>query len=461
MAYQPDMKRWQEMDTHDIVGEVLGKTFVCPACGRTHCADTQILDIGPDLLSTISDRIAPLGLTGRPLVVFDDNTYAACGDKLLSGLSRYNPETFIFHRDDLHADSFAIGRVMLAMVNNPGFLVACGSGCITDTVRYSSRRTGIPFISVGTAASVDGYASTGTPVIVDGFKFTYTGVAPRAIFADTGVLMDAPPKMSAAGYGDVMAKYVALLDWKIAYDVEGEDYCPLIALIIAKALEECRTLTDDLSARRPAAYGRLMEALSLTGIAMQLMGNTRPASGGEHHISHLLEITDIQKGKHGSLHGDKVGIGTLITMYMYLQMFSNGMPAQRPTMGAAVWEKEVRRVYGALADGAIAMNESEPPQGAVWEEQKRKIERSMEAYGYQDVARFATLLPELKERILSIGGPVRPDQLGYSVGEAYNAIAFGKEVRPKFTTLRIAERFGWLYDLADEISSGLAEGKIY
>ncbi len=461
MAYQPDLVRWQEMDTQSIVAEVLGQTFVCPACGRTHRADTRILDIGPDLFSTLGERMEPLGLTGRPLVVFDTNTYAACGEQVLAGLDKYHPEPFIFRRDDLHADAFAIGRVMLAMVNKPGFLVACGSGCITDTVRYSSLRTGVPFISIGTAASVDGYASTGTPVIVDGFKFTYDGVAPVAIFADTGVLMRAPAKMSAAGYGDVMAKYIALLDWQLARDVEGEDHCALIALIISKALEECRVLTDDLAARRPAAYGQLMSALSLTGIAMQLMGNTRPASGGEHHISHLLEITDIQKGKHGSLHGDKVGIGTLITMYMYLQMFLKGMPEQRPTMDAKTWEREVRRVYGALADGAIAMNDSEPPRGAEWDAQKRRMERAMESYGYRDVQRFVTLLPELKQRITSIGGPVRPDQLDYSVGEAYDAIAFGKEVRPKFTTLRIAERFGWLYDLAEEISHGLAEGKVY
>ncbi len=461
MAYRPDLDRWKGMRSDEIITEVLGQSFVCPACGRTHRADTRILDIGPDLFATIGDRIATLGLTGRPLVVFDDNTFAACGEKLLAGLERYNPETFIFHMDGLHADSFAIGRVMLAMVSNPGFLISCGSGCITDTVRYASLRTGVPFVSVGTAASVDGYASTSTPVIVDGFKITYTGVAPLAIFADTDVLMDAPAKMSAAGYGDVMAKFVALLDWKIARDVEGEEYCPLIALMIEKALDECLPLTDDLSAHKPEAYGRLMGALALTGVAMQLMGNSRPASGGEHHISHLLEISDIQKGRHGSLHGDKVGIGTLITMYMYLRLFSNGMPEQRPTLDAVSWEKEIRRVYGKLADNAIAINECVPPSGAEWDAQKRNIEQAMDSYGYKTVDLFRKLLPEIKERILSVGGPVRPDQLGYTVSEAYDAIAFGKEVRPKFTILRIAERFGWLYDLAGEIAAGLPEGKIY
>ena len=461
MTYQPTMSKWKEMSAHDILTEVLGRSFVCPECGRTHAADTQILDIGPDLFPTILDRMEPLGLSGRPLVVFDDNTYAACGDKLLAGLERVNPEVHIFHRDDLHADSFAIGRVLLAMVNEPGYLISCGSGCITDTVRYASARTKVPFVSVGTAASVDGYASTGTPVIVDGFKITYPGAAPHAIFADTSVLMAAPRKMSAAGFGDIMAKYIALLDWHLAYDTGSDIYCPLISLLMSKAVEECRPLAADLAANKPAAYGTLMEALSLSGIAMQLMGNTRPASGGEHHISHLLEMRDIQKGKHGSLHGDKVGIGTLITMYMYLRMFSDGMPAQRPTLDAASWEKEVRRVFGPLADEAIAINKPVPPSGKEWDDQKRIIEKSMEAYGYETVASFKTLLPELKKKIHDLGGPVRPDELGYSVDEAYDAIAFGKEVRPKFTTLRIAERFGWLYDFAEEISTGLPEGKIY
>ena len=85
----------------------------------------------------------------------------------------------------------------------------------------------------------------------------------------------------------------------------------------------------------------------------------------------------------------------------------------------------------------------------------------MNTFGFAAVERFKALLPAARDKILAMGGPARPDQLGYSVEDTYDAIAFGKEVRPKFTTLRLAERYGWLYELAREIAEGLPEGSVY
>lgn len=457
----PTIEKWDEWNVSEIVNDLMGKTFKCPKCGNVHSMSTKVLKLEEGLVDRMGDAITSLGLSGKCLVVFDKNTYRVAGKRLLKALERFNPEHYIFDRDDLHADSHAIGRVLIAMADHPDFLVSCGSGCITDTVRHSSLMTKTPFVSFGTAASMDGYASSSTPLIVDGFKTTYPGKAPLGIFADTRILADAPRKMTAAGFGDVLAKIIAIIDWKLAHDIEGEPYCPLISSLVLKAVEECVSLSSELSQADPAACGKLMQVLSLTGIAMQMMGTSRPASGAEHHISHLLEMRDIQTGKLGSLHGDKVGIGTLISLYMYGRMFSAGMPEQRRTMPADQWEREVRRVYGSLADEAILRNESAPPSGEIWESQKKQLEISMKNYGFEFVKKIPKLLPKYKAMIEAMGGPVRPDQLGYSVQDTYDAIAHGKEVRPKFTLLRIAERYGWLYDLAREISEGLPEGKIY
>jgi glycerol-1-phosphate dehydrogenase [NAD(P)+] len=326
---------------------------------------------------------------------------------------------------------------------------------------------------------VDGFASGSTPLLVRGFKTTYPGVAPEGIFYDPLVLAHAPDKMTAAGFGDVLAKVVALLDWRLAFVVEDELYCPLVAALVDRAVQECLALADDLALapvgakqtpgqsaealrKRGVACCHLMETLALTGVTMQMLNSTRPASGSDHQISHLLEMRDIQLRRRGSLHGDKVGIGTLIGMVLYQRLFAGRkMPGQRPTLPADVWEREVRRVYGPLAEHALKINQSVPPQGAVWAGQRDLIERAMEQFGYDVVDSFRELLPFARDRILAMGGPVRPDQLGYSVAETRDAIAFGKEVRPKFTTLRLAERCGWLYDLADEIAVGLPQGLIY
>ena len=462
MNHVPDTAAWPSMSAADIARGMLGHSFECPACGRRHGVTTRLLETRADVAAGMADSLRSLDFAGRPLVVFDRNTWAACGETVMDGLKSFDPKAHVFQRTDLHADEHALGSVLTAMHFSPSFLVSAGSGTLTDITRYAALRTGVPFAAYATAASVDGFASSVTPLIVDGFKTTYPGKAPVAIFADPAVLAGAPRSMTAAGFGDVLAKSIALLDWKLAHDTEGEDYCPLISALVGKAVDECIALSGALASGDPAATGVLMDVLALTGIAMQLMGTSRPASGAEHHISHLLEMRDIQAHRTGSLHGDKVGIGTLIAMTMYLRMFGDGYPpAQRPTMPARTWESEVRRVYGPLADAAIAQNESEPPTGAVWDEQRRRIADAMERYGYATVEGFRTLLPAAVRMIDDIGGPVRPDQLGYSVQDARDAIAHGKEVRPKFTTLRIAERYGWLYDLADEIATGLPDGVIY
>lgn len=465
---EQDPASWRHLAEPKTVLDWLGQSKVCPACGRTHKIKTRRLAQGAHIAAETGYHLTDLGFRGRCLAVMDQNTLRAAGHPLMEGLSRFSPRSLVFDRTDLHADEHALGSLLVAMADRPDFLVACGSGTLTDITRYVSLLTGIPFVSYATAASVDGFASMTTPILNKGFKTTFPGVAPEAVFYDPLVLAGAPDAMTAAGFGDVMAKIIAMIDWRLAYAVEGEDYCPLIAALVSQAIESCLALADDLAVkdadpqRRGAACAKLMETLSLTGIGMQMMGTSRPASGSEHHISHLLEMRDIQRQRPGSLHGDKVGIGTLISMTIYQRLFAgNQLPEQRPIMNASRWEQEVIRVFGPLASAALAINSPQPPQGAEWERQKRQIDQSMTLFGYDTVRSFEQLLPAARDKIAVIGGPIRPDQLGYSVQDTYDAIAFGKEVRPKFTTLRLAERFGWLYELAEEIASGLPTGQIY
>ncbi len=433
---------------------LLGRSFVCPECGRTHSAETRRLLIGRDVFDRVAPEKAALGLTGKGLMVCDRNTYEAAGRKLEKSLGDPDISVYVFDPDDLHADARSVGRLLIAMAKRPDHLVACGSGTITDIVRYSAYITGLPFIVFATASSVDGFASDSTPLIVDGFKTTYPGKAPLAVFADTNVLAAAPKKMTAAGFGDLLAKISAVIDWRLAHDVEGEPFCPLICSFVEKAAEECISIAGELADGSPEACGKLMQVLAMTGIAMQMMGTTRPASGGEHQISHLLEMKDIRLGRKGSLHGDKVGIGTLISLYMYREMFGKReLPEQKPQLDPGSWTKEIRRVYGELAERAISINTSCPPSGEVWDKQRDLLASAMEAYGYDHIGRYCSRISEFAGMIRAVGGPVTAFELGYDKHDLYDAIAFAKEVRPKFSILRIAERFGLLYDFASEISA--------
>lgn len=446
-----DPAAWAGRSAADVARGFLGADYLCPACGRRHTVATRRLETRPGIARDLVPLLGDLGLSGRPLVVFDANTRAAAGDALLAGLDPIGPATHIFRRDDLHADEASLGSLLAALAERPAFLVSCGSGTVTDIVRYVALQAGLPFVAYATAASVDGFASSVTPLIVDGFKRTYPGKAPLAVLADPGVLAAAPRRMTAAGFGDVLGKVVALLDWRLARDLEGEAHCPTIDALVDKAATECLALSGALARSEPAAVGTLLDVLALTGIAMQLMGTSRPASGAEHQVSHLLEMGDIRRHRPGSLHGDKVGLGTLAGMALYLELFGDGsLPAQRPTMPARTWETEVRRIFGTAADAVLAQNPHEPPAGAVWETQKRRLAATLDAHGAATVLRYRTLLPAAAGMIADIGGPVKPAQLGYSEQDARDAVGFGKEVNAaKLTVLRIAERFGRLYDFAE------------
>ena len=145
-----------------------------------------------------------------------------------------------------------------------------------------------------------------------------SGVAPELVIADTAILRDAPLDLTLAGIGDIIGKYTALADWKIAHVLADEFFCPVIERMTRKALttvhEDCKKMVE----RDPDAIEQLAYALILSGLAMQLMGNSRPASGSEHHISHLIEMAPrALPVRFTALHGEKVGVGTMLVSGIY------------------------------------------------------------------------------------------------------------------------------------------------
>ena len=169
-------------------------------------------------------------------------------------------------------------------------LIAFGSGTIHDLTRYTAFKLNIPFLSVPTAASVDGFASTVAAMTFKGFKVTIPAKAPLAIFADTAIISRAPRYLTAAGVGDLLAKFTALVDWKISHLLTGEYLCDKIVTITEEALQTLLNVIDDLALQKEEAFEPLMYGLILSGLGMQMIGNSRPASGAEHHLSHLWEM---------------------------------------------------------------------------------------------------------------------------------------------------------------------------
>ncbi|NBD26490.1 sn-glycerol-1-phosphate dehydrogenase [Paenibacillus glycinis] len=266
------------------------------------------------------------------VIVADDNTWEAAGERLAEllraaavpfGVCRLKPNG----QGDVIADERTIVQAMLETPKEAQAMLAVGSGTIHDVVRFVCSQTNRVFVSVPTAASVDGFTSVGAPIIVDGFKQTVPAIAPTAIFADLDVLSAAPQRMTAAGFGDMLGKFTSLADWRFSAEMAGEPFCPLAFELTERALLACIGAVDEIASGTPRGVETLMEALLLSGWSMLLVGHSRPASGGEHHLSHHWEMAYLKEGRRQLLHGAKVGVACALLAKLYRDRLGEAYPS--------------------------------------------------------------------------------------------------------------------------------------
>ena len=300
------------------ISQWAGMEYSC-ACGKSHKVDIQAIRVGSGVMQELPGILRDLGAS-HIFLVTDNYTYEAAGrqvEQLLdqAGLA-YHKRVFQTETP-LVPNEYALGSVLAAMTSQDDMLLAVGSGTLNDVTKYVSARTGIPYVIAATAPSMDGYASTVAPTILDGFKTTLPAVYPAAIVADVDILKDAPMPMLTAGFGDIIGKFTSLADWRLSHQLNGEYYCPEVAGVIEAAMETCAANAKALAQRGPQAIQAVTEALILSGLAMGMVGVSRPASGAEHQMAHYWEMDALRRGEEHPLHGNAVGVGTVLAASLY------------------------------------------------------------------------------------------------------------------------------------------------
>lgn len=300
------------------ISQWAGMEYSC-ACGKSHKVDIQAIRVGSGVIQELPGILRDLGAS-HIFLVADSYTYEAAGrqvEQLLdqAGLA-YHKRVFQTETP-LVPNEYALGSVLAAMTSQDDMLLAVGSGTLNDVTKYVSARTGIPYVIAATAPSMDGYASTVAPTILDGFKTTLPAVYPAAIVADVDILKDAPMPMLTAGFGDIIGKFTSLADWRLSHQLNGEYYCPEVAGVIEAAVETCAANAQALAQREPQAIQAVTEALILSGLAMGMVGVSRPASGAEHQMAHYWEMDALRRGEEHPLHGNAVGVGTVLAASLY------------------------------------------------------------------------------------------------------------------------------------------------
>lgn len=294
-----------------------GDDFARPcSCGREHHIDVKEIIIEEGAVEKLEEEMSDGFLKNyiSPLLICDTNTCQAA-EEIMEGI--YDRcQVIVLDAEDLHADNYAVEIVENNMDEDIDLILAVGAGTIHDISRFVAFRYKIPFISVPTAASVDGFVSTVAAMTWDGLKKTVPAAAPMCVYADTRIFANAPKRLNASGVSDLLGKYICLVDWKIAHLLTGEYYCDYIVELEEKAVKTVKSCLRAIAAGDEEACEKLMYALILSGLAMQMVGNSRPASCAEHHMSHLWEM-EVINGPLDALHGEKVSVGLMLVLEEY------------------------------------------------------------------------------------------------------------------------------------------------
>lgn len=186
-----------------------------------------------------------------------------------------------------------------------------------DLAKLAAARAGLTIIAVPTQLSHDGICS---PVAVvpneAGVRQSLGAIAPRFVYLSIPTLMGATVASVRAGMGDLIANPLALRDWALAAERGLTDMDQRAWDLSAESFELIKPhLTDDPAtlSRDPVFVRRLGDALVMSGLSMIASGSSRPAPGGEHEISHALDLL------FGSptLHGAQVAFGCVFSAALY------------------------------------------------------------------------------------------------------------------------------------------------
>jgi len=387
--------------------------------------------------------------TQRFTLVSDTNTYRALGERIEASLKQAGLPVInvVLEGDEVIADEKYLMQVLVQTPPGDQVFVAVGSGTITDITRYISFRTRNPFISTPSAASVDGFLSTGAPLVIRGVKDTYRAQGPLAVFADLPVLMAAPIELRAAGFADIIGKTTALADWRLGHLLWREPFNPEIERRVRHAMESCFEAVGDIANGSEQGIRDLIDGLIETGLCMLAVGDSRPASGSEHHCSHYWEMQLLKENKPAILHGAKVGYATTLIARLYDKVRNLTQDNVRRLVQDAKFPRhdmatnEIRHVYGAGAEQILKIQE---PFLMMTEEEHHQLQQRI-VENWQSIRDIAdTVLPAstISELLNTVGAPTDWQSLGLEEHMIEPALLYGHYLRNRFTVVKLCKMLG-------------------
>lgn len=420
------------------------------SCGKTHSFAAKIVT-GKGVLRQLPEWVAELHAE-KPYVLSDQNTWYAAGQQVCSLLEQAGIPYVSYVADTPEPDEQAVGSAVMHYDASCDLIIGVGSGVINDIGKIMSVTTGKPYIIVATAPSMDGYASASSSMTREGLKISLPSRSADVIIGDTQILCKAPLHMMRAGLGDMLAKYVSICEWRISHLITGEYYCEQIAQLIRSALKRCVHYADGLLDRQEAAVQAVFEGLVIGGVAMNYAGLSRPASGVEHYISHVLDMRAAEFGTSTDLHGIQCAIGTLIALQLYAKITAITPDREKALRYAQQfdykrWKTQLRDLLGKGAESMIELEEKERKYDI--QQHEKRLQVILDNWDAilqitQEELPDAQVLECLLDRI---GAPKTLDAIGCGDCDLSLIFQATKDIRDKYVLSRLAWDLGIIEEL--------------
>lgn len=427
--------------------ELLGTTFSCE-CGCSHTVPTRKIIYAEDALVHVSGVLASLVGGRSVLVVADQRTWEVVGHTAAEALERQDWSVRNIIVPDTNGGSPVCNDATIAWLNerlgHADIALAVGSGVISDLTKWSAFEHEVPYAVLATAATMNGFTAANVAPTVNGVKTIIPARPPLAVFAVPSIIINAPFELTAAGLGDTIAKPVSTADWLLNHMLCGEYFCRYCSEII-NDLEMCYLDSPRrIKNREPAAIEALFTALLYSGIAMTIVGTSAPASGGEHLLSHTLDMMSGVDGVAHDLHGRQVGLGAIFASALYDRIFQIEIPACR-----ALPDDIDESFWGVRAESVREQYEQKKPALRTIHE---KLDDNNTWRAFRDIAKQQVLAPHVIKDCLSSAGAAHTfAQIGCSRERLLDAAVHMHEIRKRPTVVDLAWMLGILPDAASGI----------
>ena len=399
-------------------------------CGKEHMCGIECVYIENGAIEKLSMLCKSYNTI---LIVADENTFSAAGEKVEKALIHNTLKKVIFTGKKLLIPNEEAIAEVKKHKDGVDLIIGIGSGVIQDLCKYVSYFEKIPYMIVATAPSMDGYASDGAAMILAGMKETVKVGLPKAIIADTEVLKNAPIKMIKAGYGDIVGKFSSLCDWKLSTAVNGEYFCQYIYDTTYEMVERTLKTAKGLLERDEDSIKTLTEALVIVGILISFAGSSRPASGSEHHLSHFFEIVGIINSEDYFTHGIDVAYSAVVTAKIREKIVSSVFPEKIYRLSREEYIDKINDIYKSVAKGCIELQD----RIGNYSKDRAMLYKEKE----EEIKKILSEMPSSLEieKMLSIAEiDLSEFYLLYDKNKIIDAIIYAKDLKDRYTVL-------WLY----------------